>query len=129
MKKTTIIYWTATILIFFFQGLLPVLTSQSEAAKETFRHFGYPAYFMNMLNTFKALGALALVIPQVPPRIKEWAYAGFAIDFIAAFIAIWVVDGLSAITFFPLVILAVLIVSYINYHKLKSIQSATPNLK
>jgi hypothetical protein len=75
---------------------------------------------MNMLNIFKALGALALVFPQVPPRIKEWAYAGFAIDFIAAFITIWVVDGLSMITFFPLVILAVLIVSYINYHKLKA---------
>jgi hypothetical protein len=55
---------------------------------------------------------------MIPKRVKEWAYAGFAIDFIAAFVSIWVVDGLMLLTFFPLVILGILAVSYIYYHKL-----------
>ena len=72
-----------------------------------------------MLTVFKVLGALALIIPQVPARVKEWAYAGFAIDFISAFVSIWAVDGVSGMTFFPLIVLGVLIVSYVYYHKLK----------
>jgi hypothetical protein len=120
MKKTLIIYWTATILIFLFQGVLTAVTSQAAETKDAFRHFGYPDYFMTMLNIFKGLGVLALIIPQVPGRIKEWAYAGFGIDFIAAFVSIWVVDGLSLNVLFPLVTFAVLIVSYVNYHKLKT---------
>ena len=61
---------------------MPALTSQTELAKEGIRHLGYPEYFGNALVVFKILGVLALVIPQIPKRVKEWAYAGFAFDFI-----------------------------------------------
>jgi hypothetical protein len=117
MKKTNIIFWVTTTLIFLFEGVLPALTSQTEMAKEGIAHLGYPAYFGIMLTVFKVLGALTLIIPQVPNRIKEWAYAGFAIDFIAAFWSHWAVDGLNGETFFPLIVLGVLIVSYIYHHK------------
>ena len=120
MKKNKIIFWTATILIFLFEGVLPAFTSQTEMAKEGIRHLGYPAYFGVMLTVFKVLGALVLLIPQVPGRIKEWAYAGFAIDFIGAAVSLWVVDGPGAEAFFPLIVLLVLVVSYIYYHKLKA---------
>jgi DoxX-like family len=119
MKQDRIIFWVTTTLIFLFEGVMPALTSQTEMAKEGIRHLGYPEYFGVMLAVFKVLGSLVLIIPQVPSRIKEWAYAGFAIDFIAAFISIWAVDGLSGMTFFPLIIFAVLAVSYVYYHKLK----------
>jgi hypothetical protein len=119
MKSAKIIFWISTILIFLFEGVMPALTSQTEMAKEGIRHLGYPAYFGIMLTVFKVLGALALIIPQVPARVKEWAYAGLTIDFLSAFISTWVINGLSGLTFFPLVVLAVLIVSYINYHKIK----------
>ena len=33
MKKDKIIYWTATILIFLFEGVMPALTSHTEMAK------------------------------------------------------------------------------------------------
>lgn len=118
MKSTKIIFWVSTILIFLFEGVMPAFTSQTEMAKEGMRHLGYPQYFGNLLVVFKILGSLALVIPQVPARIKEWAYAGFAFDFIFAFASHWAVDGLGGLTFFPLVVLAVLIVSYLAYHKL-----------
>ncbi|MCU0353300.1 MAG: DoxX family protein [Cytophagales bacterium] len=120
MKRDKIIFWTATIVIFLFEGVLPALTSQTEVAKEGIRHLGYPEYFGNALVVFKVLGTLALVIPQVPPRLKEWAYAGFVFDFIFASISHWAVDGLDFQTFFPLVVLAILMVSYVYYHKLNA---------
>ena len=117
MKKVNIIYWTTTTLIFLFEGVMPALTSQTEMAKEGISHLGYPAYFGVMLTVFKVLGALALILPQVPTRIKEWAYAGFAFDFIAASVSHWAVDGFGGQAIFPLVVLAILMVSYAYYYK------------
>lgn len=120
MKKEKIIFWTATILIFLFEGVVPAFTPQTELAKEGIKHLGYPEYFGDALVVFKVLGALALVIPQIPQRVKEWAYAGFAFDFIFATISHGAVDGIDFQTFFPLIILGILIVSYIYYHKLNA---------
>ena len=118
MKKEKIIFWTATIIIALFEGVMPALTSQTELAKEGIRHLGYPEYFGNALVVFKVLGVLALVIPQIPKRVKEWAYAGFAFDFIFASISHGAVDGMNVQTIFPLFVLGILAVSYVYYHKL-----------
>lgn len=120
MKSTKIIFWASTIFIFLFEGVMPALTSQTEMAKEGIRHLGYPAYFGTILTIFKVGGALLLIVPLAPNRIKEWTYVGFAFDFIFAFASHWAVDGLTGLTFFPLLALAILIVSYISYHKLHS---------
>ena len=117
MKKVNIIYWTTTTLIFLFEGVLPALTSQTDMAKEGIAHLGYPAYFGVLLVVFKVLGALALILPQVPSRIKEWAYAGFTFDFIAASVSHWAIDGFGGQAIFPLVVLAILMVSYAYYYK------------
>src|SRR4051812_36198661 len=127
MKKEKIIFWTSTIIIALFEGLMPALTSQTELAKEGIRHLGYPEYFGNALVVFKILGVLVLIIPKVSSRIKEWAYAGFAFDFIFACISHWAVDGPGVQTFFPLVILAILIASYVSYEKLKTAGRETAN--
>ena len=124
MKNQKIYFWSATILIALFEGLMPLLTSQTEMAKEGMRHLGYPLYFGNAMVVFKVLGVIALLLPQVSKRIKEWAYAGFAFDFIFAAISHGVVDGLGFQAFFPFIVLAVLTVSYVNYHKLQGAQAA-----
>ena len=118
MKKETIIFWTATTIIALFEGVMPALTSQTELAKEGIRHLGYPEYFGNALVVFKVLGVLALVVPQIPKRVKEWAYAGFTFDFIFASISHGAVDGINVQTFFPMLVLGILAVSYVYYHKL-----------
>jgi hypothetical protein len=120
MKKHKIIFWVTTTIIFLMEGVMPALTSQTEMAKEGIRHLGYPEYFGVMLTVFKVLGALALIIPQVPHRVKEWAYAGFGFDFISAFVSYWAVEGLNALTFFPLIFLVILIFSYISYHRMNN---------
>ncbi len=118
MKKDKIIFWVSTTLIFLFEGVMPALTSQTEMAKEGIRHLGYPDYFGVALVVFKVLGALTLMIPAIPKRLKEWAYAGFVFDFLFASISHTVIDGWGFETIFPLLVLGVLLVSYTYYHKL-----------
>lgn len=118
MKKDKIIFWVTTTMIFLFEGVMPALTSHTDFAKEGITHLGYPAYFGVMLTVFKVLGSLVLIIPQVPKRVKEWAYAGFAIDFISAFVSLWVVDGFGPFLLLPLVALGILVVSYVYHHKI-----------
>lgn len=119
MKSTKITYWVTTTLLFLMEGLMPALTSQSEMAKEGIAHLGYPAYFGVALVVFKVLGALTLFIPQVPKMLKEWAYGCFAVEFIFAAISHGAVDGINAQTFFPFVVLGILLLSYTSYHKLQ----------
>lgn len=119
MKTTKITFWVTTTLIFLFEGVMPALTSQSEMAKEGLEHLGYPAYFGIALAVFKVLGTLALMIPQVPKTLKEWAYAGFVFDFLFAAISHAAIDGLGMEAIFPFITLAVLMVSYRSYHQLQ----------
>jgi DoxX-like family len=124
MKKNDIIYWVTTGIIFLFQGVMPAFTSQSEMAKQGISHLGYPAYFGVMLAVFKVVGVLALIIPQVPHRFKEWAYGCFVIEIIAAAWSNTAVDGFGVGTLFPLVVLAILLVSYMYYHKRNDVMVA-----
>lgn len=118
MKKLKTIYWISTGFIFLFQGILPALTGHTEMARERILHLGYPGYFIFLLNIFKILGAITLIVPKIPERLKEWSYAGFTFDFIFAFLSIFIVNGFSAAVFFPLIVLGVLMISYFSYHKL-----------
>jgi hypothetical protein len=57
-------------------------------AAEAFTRLGFPAdYFRVELSWAKVIGVLVLLIPMIPARYKEWAYAGFAINLISAIIA------------------------------------------
>ena len=119
-KTTKAIYWTTTVIIFLFEGVMPALTSQTQLAKEGIRHLGYPEYFGNALAVFKVIGTLLLIIPQIPGRVKEWAYAGFAFDFIFAAISHGATDGFNFMTVFPLIFFVLLIASYITYDKIRN---------
>jgi uncharacterized membrane protein YphA (DoxX/SURF4 family) len=120
MKKYKIIFWLTTGLIFVTQGVMELFMLQNEKAVQGIVHLGYPAYFFTMLVVFKVLGVLALVIPQVPVRVKEWAYAGFGIDFVAAIVSVSVVDGFGGDAIAAVIAMVVLLGSYISYHKLQS---------
>lgn len=119
MRNTKIIFWITTTFIFLFQGLMPALTGHTELAKEGIRHLGYPAYFGTLLNIFKVVGAIILMIPAIHPRVKEWAYAGFAFDFIFAGLSLWIVDGPHSLVLLPVVAMLILAVSYVTYHQIR----------
>ena len=64
-----------SIFAFVFYDHFP-FPNGSEGA---FVHLGFPPYFKVELTIAKILGVLARVIPAVPFKVKEFAYAGFAI--------------------------------------------------
>lgn len=115
-----IIYWISTGIIFLLDAVIPAFTSHTELAKEGIHHLGFPDYFRVELTVFKVIGGLVLVLPFSAPRLKEWAYAGFGISLISAAVAHCVVDGFGGQSIFPLVVLGILVVSYIYYHKLNA---------
>ena len=98
---------------------MPALTSHTEIAVEGIRHLGYPDYFRVMLTVFKVAGALAVILPFVKPRYKEWAYVGLGIEILCAFISHLAVDGFTGQALFPLVVFGILATSYVCYHKMK----------
>jgi hypothetical protein len=117
-KTTKILYWVSTGIIAAF--ILPgIFYIGSEMALEGTAHLGLPLWFHYELSIAKFIGALVLILPFFPKRIKEWAYVGLAIDFISATIAHLAVDGLASMWYFPLIFVVILIVSYLNYHKLQ----------
>ncbi len=69
------------------------------------------------------MGVLALMVPAVPARVKEWAYAGFGIDFIAAFVSIVAVYGFTGEAVLPVVFMGILVASYGSYHRLQAKKS------
>jgi hypothetical protein len=125
MKKINIIYWSTTIIIFLGEGVIPALTSHTTLAVEGIRHLGYPDYFRVMLTFFKVTGAIALLLPQVKGRYKEWAYAGFGFTFISAAVSQISVDGFSGQAVFPMVLFLLLVASYVCYHKRMNRQTTT----
>ena len=125
MKTNKIIYWTSTIFIFVFDTVMPALTSHLPLAVESIKHLGYPDYFRVQLTIFKVIGGMLLIFPKVPARMKEWAYVGFAINFISASIAYASVDGFGFFMILPLIILGILIVSYVSYHRLNDHKELT----
>lgn len=54
---------------------------------DAFRHLGYPDYFRSLLGVAKVLGVAALLLPIVPRTLREWAYAGFVINLVAAVVS------------------------------------------
>ena len=56
-------------------------------AAEAFTRLGFSANsFRVELSWAKVAGVVALLVPMVPARLKEWAYAGFAINLVSALI-------------------------------------------
>lgn len=131
LRKDLIVYWTTTglvaavmvfsIISFTFLDRFPFPNGNESA----FTHLGLPHYFKVELTIAKLLGVIALVVPSVPHRIREIAYVGFGITLISASVAHFSVgDAATPPLYFlyildPLFFLALLIVSYRAYHRLR----------
>src|SRR6059036_3784990 len=81
--------------------------------KGAFAHLGFPDYFRIELTVAKTLGVLALLIPTLPSKVKEFAYFGFAITLISASIAHFSSGDGIMFVIDPLLFLGALIVSYL----------------
>jgi uncharacterized membrane protein YphA (DoxX/SURF4 family) len=94
-KARTVVYWIVTALFCLQMGFTAYAQLKLPQVAEMFTHLGFPAYFRVELSWVKILGVVLLLAP-VPARLKEWAYAGFAITLASALIAHFAVgDGLA----------------------------------
>jgi uncharacterized membrane protein YphA (DoxX/SURF4 family) len=127
MKKINIIYWVATGLLLammLFSGVMSIINGP-DSVKLMHDHLGYPNYLTPFLGVAKILGVIAILVPGFS-KLKEWVYAGFTFDLLGAtysFIA--VKDPISSLAFFP-VLFALLIVSYIYFHKKLAAKASSP---
>jgi hypothetical protein len=116
MQATRITYWISTGLLSFmmlFSGYAYLTQPQMVQA---FVHMGFPAYFRIELAIAKIIGIAALVLPA-SDKVKEWAYAGFGITFISAFIAHSASGDPVSARIMPVIAFALLSVSYIMSDK------------
>jgi hypothetical protein len=118
MKVNKIIYWVTTAIVAVMMLFAAFSYFTSPDVKASFAHLGFPDYFRVELGVAKLLGAIVLILPFVPRKLKEFAYAGFAIVFVSAFIAhLSVGDPISA-AIMPVIVLIFLAVSYLYFLKL-----------
>lgn len=117
MKIIKITYWLTTgivaagMLVSFFNYMFnPVI-------KTGYAHIGFPDWFRVELGIAKLLGGIALIVPTISGRIKEWAYFGFFVNFFSAVLAHYAVNDPVVNLIAPLAMLALLITSYITYLK------------
>ena len=79
-------FWAVTALFCLQTGFTACAQLRLPQVAEAFTHLGFPDYFRVELSLAKLLGVVLLLAP-VPARLKEWAYAGFAITLGSALIA------------------------------------------
>jgi hypothetical protein len=117
MKKNKIIFWIATVIVSVMMLFAAFNYVTNTEIKGAFVHLGFPPYFRIELAVAKALGAVVLILPLVPKQMKEFAYSGFAITFISAFIAHISSGDPFSVAIAPVVFLGILTVSYWYFRK------------
>src|SRR6478609_4036275 len=79
-------FFVVTALFCLQMGFTAYAQLRLPQVAEAFTHLGFPDYFRVELSWAKLVG-VALMLAPVPARLKEWAYAGFAINLGSALIA------------------------------------------
>jgi hypothetical protein len=103
-------YWISTAIVAL--ALLGSLTYRtgSEQVVSGFAKAGYPQHLRIVLGVAKPAAAIVLLLPGLP-LLKEWAYAGVTFALVMATISAYSIGEPWVL---PLVLLAVLVVSYLT---------------
>jgi hypothetical protein len=126
MKPSKTLYWIITI-IFATLMLLDGFAgfAMTEEGKAAMQQLGYPNYIMYLVGTGKILGAIAILQTRYK-TIKEWAYAGYTINFISAAVSWAIVGAPIAYSIFPLIMLALMFFTYYIWKKYERRSSQVP---
>lgn len=119
MKRNRLIFWIALAILFIWEGLMPLgtLLFAPQYVTAGTKPLGYPDYFAYALIICKVVGVIAISYPKTPIKLKEWAYAGLTFNLIFAFFSHAMVDKNLGFMLLPLVILAILMISYVYGNK------------
>jgi len=117
MKKIKIIYWISTLLFCTFLLLTSISYFTDPKFIAVFGHLGFPQYFRIELGIAKICGVILLLVPGIPARVKEWAYAGFAITLISGTVAHANSGDPAGYVINVIFFFILLVCSYIFWHK------------
>jgi hypothetical protein len=106
-----IAYWGSTVILSVMLLMSLSYLTGSEQVVSGFAKAGYPQHLRIVLGIAKPLAAIVLLLPALA-LLKEWAYAGVTFALVMAFISSY---SLGEKTWpLPLVLLALLVVSYVT---------------
>jgi hypothetical protein len=123
MKKVKIIYWVTTGLVATTMLYTAVSYFTKAEMKDSFDRLGFPDFFRIELGIAKGLGALVLLLPFLPNRLKETAYVGFAITFVSAIVAHLSNGDPLNIILQAVILLGILMTSYVYFIKVRKLES------
>jgi DoxX-like family len=129
MRKNKIIYWTTTGLVATFMTLGAFNFFFNPQTTEALKLLGFPYFFKIELAVMKLIGALALILPQVPFKVKQWAYAGFGIVFISASFSHLMMGDKIAEVIIPTVLLVALALSNFYFDKWRDYDMLAKQIK
>lgn len=124
-NKISIFYWVATgifSLMMLADGFGGITHEATGVA--IMKHLGYPEYVLTIFGTAKILGAIAIIQTKFK-TIKEWAYAGFVINFIGAFCSRAAVGDPVGELIPPVVALLILFVPYYAWKRFEAAKAAS----
>lgn len=116
-RTTNILYWISTSLVALMMlegGIVEIM--RTDSSMQVMTALGYPAYFSVMLGVAKLLGVAAIVLP-VPRTLREWAYAGFTFDVLAATVSLATVGPVNGTLSIPIISLALVQASYWTWRR------------
>lgn len=112
MKRKVYIISTLIIVVLvgFVGGAVDILLTDSVI--KVANDLGYPLYFFTALGVLKIIGGAMLLLPKKLDRIRDFAYVGFALDFLFASYSHYSSKNSMEEIIIPLIFLAILVVSY-----------------
>lgn len=121
-KTIKITYWILTVLLALsmagdgYGGV-----TKQQAGVDVLQHLGYPIYFMIIVGVAKLLGVIAILQNKFK-AIKEWAYAGFAFNFLGAIASRAFVGDGPADLIPPIVMVVFLFATYYFWKKFNQVE-------
>jgi len=112
MKRTKIIYLVIAglfLIAMTMDGIAGLL--QEGEGRKSMQALGYPFYLLSIVGTAKLVGVIAILQPWFK-TIKEWAFAGFAINFAGASASWALATGEPLGVLMPLIFMSLLLTVY-----------------
>ena len=121
-KTLSVLYWIFTIifaLLIFLDGIGGV--TRQQPGIDGVKHLGYPVYFLTIAGVSKLLAVVALLQTKFKV-IKEWAFAGIAINFVCAFASRAFVGDSFGLLILPIIMLGFLFIPYVLWKKVEMVK-------
>jgi hypothetical protein len=96
-------------------AIAEVFTNGPASIVKIIAFLGFPLYIMKILGVAKIFGGITILMGKLP-RLKEWAYAGFAFDYLGATASHLIMHD-SVYALFPFSFFLIMMYTYYLWYK------------